>query len=173
MSKSRILIAYATRYGATQEVAGAITDVLRNAGFEVDMLPMGDIVTLESYGAVVLGAAIYNARWHPDAHHFLLRHEETLRQRPAAIFALGPVNTSAGAMRNSRRQLDQELEKVPWLKPVAIEMFVGKYDPTRPGLSFFDRFLPASDHRDWDAIRTWAKILPGRLQDGEEIDVLL
>ena len=64
-------------------------------------------------------------------------------------------------MRRSRRQLDKELAKYPWLKPVALEMFVGKYDPSK--LGFFDRLLPASDHRDWDAIRAWANALPAQL----------
>ena len=74
-----------------------------------------------------------------------------------AIFTLGPLNPSDAAKQRSRRQLDKELAKYPWLKPVAVEIFVGKYDPSK--VSFFERFLPASDHRNWDAIRAWAKAL--------------
>jgi len=83
------------------------------------------------------------------------------------IFALGPVSSSEAAKRNSRRQLDGELAKYPWLKPVAVEIFAGKYDPSKPGLGFFDRFLPARDVRNWDAIRAWANTLPTLLQQGE------
>ena len=105
-------------------------------------------------------------RWHPDAHRFLSQHQATLRQRPVAIFALGPLSNSDTAMRNSRRQLDKELAKYPWLKPVALEMFVGKYDPAK--LGFFERLLStASDRRDWDAIRAWAATLPAQLQHNE------
>src|SRR5512139_793456 len=121
MNTKAILLAYATRYGSTQEVAESITAALRQAGYEVDIQPMQEVKTLENYDVVVLGAAIYNARWHPNAHQFLSQHQEALKQRPVAIFALGPLSTSAAAMQRSRRQLNKELERYPWLKPVAVE----------------------------------------------------
>ena len=121
---------------------------------------------LDNYAAIVLGAAIYSARWHPDAHQFLSQHQEALSQRSVAIFALGPLSTSGAAMRNSRRQLDKELAKHPWLKPAAVEMFIGKIDPSK--LGFFERLVtPASDHRDWEAIRAWANTLPTLLSHNE------
>ena len=166
MNTRSVLLAYATRYGSTQEVAESIAGTLREGGLEVDIRPIREVRTLEPYSAVVLGAAIYNARWHPDAHQFLSQHQEALRQRPVAIFALGPLSTGDAAMRRSRRQLDKELEKYPWLKPVALEMFVGKMDPAK--LGFFEKLLStASDHRDWEAIRAWANALPAQLQHDE------
>ena len=83
------------------------------------------------------------------------------------IFALGPLSASVAAKRNSRRQLDSELAKYSWLKPVSVEIFAGKYDPSKPGLGFFERFLPARDYRNWDAIRAWANALPMQLQHSE------
>ena len=169
MNKKSILLAYASRFGSTQEVAETIAASLRQAGFAVDMQPMADVKTLDAYDAVVLGAAIYNAKWHADAHHFVSQHQEALEQRPVAIFTLGPLSPSEAAMRNSRRQLDKELARYPWLKPVALEVFAGKYDPSKPGLSFFERFIPARDYRNWDAIRVWAKGLPAKLQHSEVV----
>ena len=163
MSTRSVLLAYATRYGSTQEVAEAITAALREAGLQVDIQPMQEVKSLANYDAVVLGAAIYNAKWHPDAHQFLSQHQETLSQRPLAIFALGPLSSSDAARRNSLRQLDRELARHPWLKPLAVEIFAGKYDPSKPGLGFFDRMLPARDLRNWDAIRAWANALPVQL----------
>ena len=166
MNTRKILLAYATRFGSTQEVAETIAATLREAGLEVDTQLMQDVKTLDDYAAVMLGAAIYNARWHPAAHQFLTQHRESLGQCPVAIFALGPLSTSGAAMRRSRGQLDRELEKYPWLKPVAVEMFVGKLDPSK--LGFFERLgTTASDHRDWEAIRAWANALPAQLQRAE------
>ena len=128
---------------------------------------MRDVRTLDNYDAVVLGAAIYNAHWHPEAHDFLSRHQKALNQLPVAIFTLGPLSPSEAAKRNSRRQLDVELAKYPWLKPVVVEIFAGKYDPSKPGLSFFERFIPARDYRNWDAIRAWANELSEQLQHAE------
>ncbi len=169
MNTRSILLAYATRYGSTQEVAETIAAALRQVGFEVDIQPTREVKTLDNYDAIVLGAAIYNAKWHPDAHRFLSQYQETLRQRHVVIFALGPLSNSDTAMRNSRHQLDKELAKYPWLKPVAVEIFAGKYDPSKPGLGFFERLLPASDHRDWEAIRAWANALSAQLQHQETI----
>ena len=169
MNTKSILLAYATRFGSTQDVAETIAASLRQSGFDVDMQPMSDVKTLATYDAVVLGAAIYNARWHADAHHFVSLHQEALEQLPVVIFTLGPLSPSEAAKRNSRRQLDKELAKYPWLKPVAVEIFAGKYDPSKPGLGFFERFLPARDYRNWDAIRAWAYALAARLQQNEMI----
>jgi menaquinone-dependent protoporphyrinogen oxidase len=91
MKTKSVLLAYATRYGSTREVAEAIAAELRKAGLEVDIQPMREVKTLDRYDAVVLGAAIYNTRWHPDAGLFLSQHREALKQRPVAIFALGPA----------------------------------------------------------------------------------
>ena len=169
MNTKSILLAYATRFGSTQEVAEAIAAALRQAGFEVDLQPMCEVQSLDRYDAVVLGAAIYNAHWHADAHQFLAQHQAALSRRPVAVFALGPLSASTGANQRSRRQLDKDLEQHAWLKPVALEMFAGKYDPAKPGLGFFERFVPASDHRDWNAIRAWASALPARLRLAEAV----
>ena len=162
-----ILLAFASRFGSTQEVAETIATTLREAGHEVDLLPMQDVKSLDRYGAVVLGAAIYNAKWNADAHLFVAQHQDVLSQLPVVIFTLGPLSPSDAAKRNSRRQLDSELAKYSWLKPVAVEIFAGKYDPSKPGMGFFDRFVPARDVRNWDAIRAWAKTLPAQLQYAE------
>jgi menaquinone-dependent protoporphyrinogen oxidase len=125
---------------------------------------MAEVRTLANYDAVVTGAAIYNAKWSVVAHQFVSQYQEALIQLPVAIFTLGPLSASEAARRNSRRQLDNELTKYPWLKPVAVEIFAGKYDPSKPGMGFFDRFLPARDIRNWDAIRAWANTLPTLLE---------
>ncbi len=171
MNTKSILVAYATRFGSTQEVAETVAAKLREAGLNVDLQPMREVKTLDNYDAVVLGAAIYNTKWHPDSHQFLSQYQAALSQRPVAIFTLGPLSTSAAAMRNSRRQLDRELAKYPWLKPVALEIFAGKYDPSKPGLSFVQRLLPARDYRDWEAIRAWANALPAQLEHAEMLQL--
>ena len=163
-----ILVAYATRYGSTREVAEAIADTLREGGLAVDIQPTRDVQTLEQYRAVVLGAPIYMFHWHKDARHFLARHREALKQRPAAIFALGPLHATEKDFQEVRGQLDKELEKFPWLTPEAIAIFGGKFDPEK--LTFPHSLLPAlknmpaSDARDWTAIRTWASTLAATFQ---------
>ncbi len=169
----KVLVAYASKYGSTQEVAGAIAATLRESGLVVDLEPMREVKALEEYTAVVLGAPLYMLRWHKDARGFLSRHREALTERPVAIFALGPFHDEEEEWKEAREQLDEELAKFPWLTPIAIEIFGGKFDPAK--LRFPDNLLallpasplrkmPASDVRDWTAIRAWASNLATKLQ---------
>jgi menaquinone-dependent protoporphyrinogen oxidase len=163
-----VLIAYATRYGSTQEVAEAVAATLRERGLEVDIQPMRQVRALDQYRAVVLGAPLYMFHWHKDALHFLARHRQALTQRPVAIFALGPFHADEKEFQEVREQLDKELAQFPWLTPGAIEIFGGKFDPEK--LTFPHNLLPAlkkmpaSDVRDWTAIRAWASALAAQFQ---------
>jgi menaquinone-dependent protoporphyrinogen oxidase len=163
-----ILVAYATRYGSTQEVAEAVAATLRERGLAVDIQPMRNVRTLDQYRAIVLGAPLYLFHWHTDALHFLARHREALMQRPVAIFALGPFHAEEKEFQGAREQLDKELAKFPWLTPQAITIFGGKFDPQK--LTFPYNLLPAlknmpeSSVRDWTAIRTWANELAVEFQ---------
>ncbi len=162
-----ILVAYATKYGSTQEVANAVAMTLRERGQEVDIQPARAVRTLTGNSAVVLGAPLYMFRWHKDALHFLSRHRKALMERPVGIFALGPFHDEEKERREARAQLDKELAKFPWLSPVAVEIFGGKYDPAK--LRFPLNLLPAlkqmaaSDIRDWTAIGRWASDLIAKL----------
>lgn len=168
-----ILVTYASRYGSTKEVAEVVAATLREQGLTVELLPMRQVTALADYAAVVLGAPLYIGSWQKEAQKFLTQHREALTQRPVAIFTLGPTGTDAQEWEGVRGQLAQQMAKVPWLKPIATELFGGKYDPAH--LRFPDSLLtvfpasplhnkPASDVRDWAAIRAWAGSLPALLQ---------
>ena len=55
---SRVLVAYATKHGATAEIAEAIADELRHAGHEADCLGAGEVTGLDSYDAAIIGSAV-------------------------------------------------------------------------------------------------------------------
>ncbi len=166
----RILVAFASTHGSTREVAEDVTATLRGHGLTVDLQQARDVRSLEGYHAVVLGAPLYILHLHKDALRFLSHHQKALAGGPPiAIFAGGPFGSGDGnEWQEVRKQLDQELAKFPWLKPVAVEVIGGKFDPTTlrfpwnlvPAL----RQMPASDRRDWDAIRGWASTLAAQFQ---------
>jgi menaquinone-dependent protoporphyrinogen oxidase len=145
-----------------------VATTLREKGLEVAIQPMRDTLSLEGYHAVVLGAALYMNHWHKDALHFLSRYYEALTERPVAIFALGPIHTDEKEWQGAREQLDKELKKFPWLTPIALEICGGKFDPAKLRFPFnllpALKNMPASDVRDWTAIRAWASDLATKLQ---------
>ena len=98
MSNS-ILIAYATRYGSTQEVAERIAATLREGGLTVDVHPVKQVRTLDGYRAVVVGAPLYMFNWLKEARDFVSRHRAALATRPVAVFALGPTEDKEGLHR--------------------------------------------------------------------------
>jgi len=170
--KTKILMAYASKYGSTQEVAEVIAAILGERGLSVDLQPMRQVRTLAGCSAVVLGAPLYFGLWHKDALNFLSRNEDALRQRPVAIFVLGPNSNDEKEIQGSRAQLDKELAKFPWLAPVVIEVFGGKF-PAKLRLpeSLIASLpasplhgMPASDVRDWTAIRAWVYSMVQKLQ---------
>ncbi len=173
---SQILVVYATKYGSTREVAETIASTLRGASLPVYVQPAREVKSLEGYRAVVIGTALRIGHWYKDTDAFLAQHREALGRLPVAVFALGPTQGSPADddWKACQANFDQELAaKAPWLKPVSSRMFGGKYDPA--ALRGLDKLLtlmpgtplkgmPATDARDFDAIRAWATELAATLQ---------
>ena len=124
-----VLVAYATKYGSTQEVAEAVAAALREHGADVEVRAAGDVSDVDRYSAVVLGGALFYFRWHRDARRFLTHHRAALARLPVAVFALGPLGDSVEEMNEARGQLDRALAKAEWLSPAAIAVFGGRLDP--------------------------------------------
>jgi menaquinone-dependent protoporphyrinogen oxidase len=157
-----VLVAYATKYGATREVADAVAAAFREHGVKADVRPARDVRSLDGYSAVVLGGALYFFRWHSDARRFLARHRKALSKVPAAVFALGPIDDTPDGFADARKHLDGTLTKASWLAPVSVAVFGGRVEPS--ALRFPDnnpafKAMPPSDIRDWTAIRAWADSL--------------
>jgi len=161
-----VLIAYATSYGSTREVAEKVAEILAERGVEASVRSARDVNSLDDYSAVVLGGALYFFRLHKHARRFLSRHRKALMDRPVAVFGMGPFNNTEEEFESARKHLDRSLSKQSWLSPVSVEVFGGRFDPT--GLRFPHKNpamkkIPPADIRDWEAIRTWADSLPQAL----------
>lgn len=155
-----VLVTFASKYGSTQEVAEAVAAALRESGREVAVQPMRRVRSLDGYSVVVMGAPLYMFHWHKDARRFLSRHRKALAERQVAVFALGPTNAGdEKEFQESQGQLDKELAAFPWFSPVTVEIFGGQIDPAKIGglYKMFMRQVPASDLRNWDTIRAWAR----------------
>ena len=88
---AKILVAYASKYGSTKEIAEKIGQVLTDAGFAVDVLPADKVADVAPYQAVVLGSAVYSGNWRKAAANFLKANEKALAGRPLWLFSSGPT----------------------------------------------------------------------------------
>lgn len=156
---NRILITYASRSGSTVGVVDAIAVVLRKRGFLVMVEPIKENPSVKSYQAVIVGSAIRQGAWLPEAVTFLMANQEALRRVRVALFTVHALNR--GDDEQSRRQREAYLDPLRSLVlPVAHVFFPGKIDPAR--LSLFDRLMvkalraPVGDFRDWAKINNWA-----------------
>ena len=94
----KVLVAYASKHGATVEIAKTIADKLRERHLAVDCRPAGSVENLLGYDAVIIGSAVYFNRWRPEAMRFLRRHASQLADLPFWTFSSGPVGTTPASM---------------------------------------------------------------------------
>jgi len=171
----KILVAYASRHGATKGIAERIADTLAETGLEVTLRPVDSAGPVEEFGACVIGSAAYLGGWLAEATTFVRRHREALAGRPVWLFSSGP--TSSATVDAKGRDLlnasePKEFEEFArTIRPRDEQVFFGRYDPdaTPAGLAerAMNRFmrlvpetrqaLPAGDFRDWPAIEAWAQ----------------
>lgn len=163
---SRILVAYASRFGSTAGVAAAVGDGLRDGGATVDVRAVADGADPAEYDAAVIGGPIHYDRWTRDAARFVTAHRDALNRIPVAFFFTCLTLSDGGD--KARRQADgygrAMAERFPGIAPVAVGGFAGAVDfaafpfYARPLVRAMFAYLRVQegDYRDWAAIRDWA-----------------
>ena len=89
----RVLIAYASRHGATQGIAERVAGTLTTAGLDAEIRSLKDAGDLAGYDAFVIGSAVYMFHWLKEMPRFLRRHEKLLSEHPVWLFSSGPLGT--------------------------------------------------------------------------------
>ena len=159
----RVLVAFASKHGATAEIAEAIAAQLRADGHEADAMEAGAVRDLDGVDAVVLGSAVYMKRWQHDARRFLHRHASALATLPFWVFSSGPVGEDSDPAWTEPAKTIEAAEELGARGHV---VFGGKVSETG---GFVERSMARGtpeelrDMRDWDAIRGWASTIAGDL----------
>src|SRR5258706_12536035 len=87
----KVLVAAASRHGATQEIAEAIGRTLNGEGVHAEVAANVDASDPAGYDAVVLGSAVYMGYWLEAATKFVESHGTALSARPTWLFSSGPI----------------------------------------------------------------------------------
>jgi menaquinone-dependent protoporphyrinogen oxidase len=166
----KILIAYATKYGSTAEIAEKIGSVLRQAGLPTDVLPVKDVKDLTPYKTVILGSAVYMGFWRKEAVKFLKAYEQALAERAVWLFSSGPTGEGDPVELLKGRLLPPAQQQIAdRIRTRDIAVFHGNINIKK--LNAFEKWIlngvkaQAGDFRDWNAITAWATSIANALQE--------
>jgi len=156
----RVLVAYASKHGATASMAERIGHTLQKAGLTVNTTSLATKPDPADYDAVIMGSAVYMGQWRSEATHFLADHIMALAERPVWLFSSGPTgNGNAVELLNGWRYPARLGPLVQRIQPQDTAVFSGALTPADLGLR--ERLLtwlvraPAGDFRDWTAVDDW------------------
>jgi menaquinone-dependent protoporphyrinogen oxidase len=169
--EKQVLVAYATKYGATAEIAERIGEVLQQEGLQADVLPADRVIDLPAYQAVVLGSAVYIGRWRKEAARFLKANEQTLAGQSVWLFSSGPTGEGDPVELTQGWRFPRALQPIAdRIQPRDIAVFHGAADVNK--LNFIEKWMlnnvkaPVGDFRDWEAIDAWATAIAAELHEG-------
>ena len=159
-----ILIAYASKYGATREIAERIAQRLQKSGKQAEVKPVGQIADLGKPDCVIVGSALYQGGWLPDATTFVRKNATALSHIPTWLFSVGPLATDVD-------DEEQPIELTEFRDKIGLKhhtVFHGALDHNK--LDRNDRITMKAagaadgDFRDWDAIGAWADQIANSLK---------
>jgi menaquinone-dependent protoporphyrinogen oxidase len=174
----RVLVAYASRHGATQGIAERIAGTLQAAGLEAEAQPVGSVRDPGRYDAYVIGSAAYMFHWLREAASFVRHNRSVLTSRPVWLFTSGPLGTEPVNAQGQDQKVAAMPKELPDLAASVgardVHVFFGAYERDRPPIGLGERFmglmpavrdaLPEGDFRDWPEIEGWARGIAGTLQ---------
>jgi menaquinone-dependent protoporphyrinogen oxidase len=165
----KVLVTYATKHGATAEIAEYVGHVLQEAGLPTVIRPVNMVHDLRSYDAVILGSAVYAGQWRKEAAEFLADHEQWLAERPTWLFSSGPTGEGDPVTLVKGWKFPEAQRPVAdRIRPRDIAVFGGEIDMEK--LNLPEKLIikgvkaPAGDYRDWQTIEAWANAIAAALQ---------
>ena len=116
----KVLIAYGSRYGSTDEIARAMAQILEKEGLEIQLLDLRHTKqkqwpTLTSFDGILVGSGIKMFRWVGDATTFLKKHADELKALKAkglmagVFVSCGSASTPEGHAEAKDRYVDKVL----------------------------------------------------------------
>lgn len=159
MDNQKVLIAYATVSGSTEDIAQEMAKVVRSQGISVDISPASKVGSLETYDTVILGTPIYMGQPRKEIKELVDREAAVLKTKRVHTFAVS--GTIKDGKPETRAMIEGALAPLNEIAgAVSSEVFAGRIRYKSVSLIFrtIAKAMKAEegDWRDWDAIRAWA-----------------
>lgn len=157
---------YGSKRGGTAEIAQWIGDALREQGVAAEVRPAREVRSLDGFGPVIIGGALYSGRWHRDARRCARRLTRQLRERPVWMFGSGPLDDSAdgpdgGANIMGAKAVRKAADRV---NARGTTIFGGRLTPDARGFPASAMAKnKAGDYRKRDRIDGWAKDIAAQI----------
>ncbi len=131
----RVLVVYASKYGATKGIAERVAATLNESGQEAAAVPVKSARDLDGYDAYVIGSAAYMFSWLHEATDFVRHNASMLKTKPVWLFSSGPIGKDR-IDENGRDVLEtSDPKEIAELKqliaPRGHQVFFGAFDHTK------------------------------------------
>ena len=174
-----VLIAYATWSGTTREVAERISNNFQQ-DYHVEIKQVKEVVSIETYDAIVIGTSIHAGLTNNDFRKFLNKFNQLLSAKPLSIFVVcaNMMDDNEHNILETQKWLDKVLNKYPDLSPFSVGLFGGAVLTETPEFKK-SNFLVKKviyamknkmqedfgkyDFRDWDKIDKWSRELKEKI----------
>ncbi len=152
----KVLVAYTTNSGSTEDVVKVISEELGNNGDQVTISRLEEIHSITGFDTVIVGAPMILG-WHRSARKFIKQHQSALSRIPVAYFCTAmsltvpeghsetttPVYLDTSLAKPPKREghlnfkesytlvsnyLKPILASAPEVKPVSVGFFGGRLD---------------------------------------------
>jgi len=168
----KVLVTYASKYGATAEIAQNINHVLVDAGLDSEISAVKNVGDLTPYDAVILGSAVYIGQWRKEAEKFIQANQNKLAGKEVWLFSSGPTGEGDPVELLDGWNLPKGVQEfADRIHPQQIAVFHGDVDQDK--LNRIEKFMvtkvesPTGDYRNWDSITAWANEIAETLKQGE------
>jgi len=175
----RVLIVYASRYGATQGIAERIAAILRQQGLQATVESAQRASDPTDYDAVVIGSAAYYFHWMKKATEYVRQNRAALAERPVWLFSSGPLGTKTVDEQGRdvcTVTVPKEIEEFrETIQPRDHRVFFGALERGKLGLAHRlmlklpvnrnSAIFPLGDFRNWNDIEAWAVKIAHALED--------
>ena len=170
--QNRILVAYASRHGATRGIAERIAASLRRHGIDATTMSVEAIRDADGYDGYVLGSAVYATHWLGPIKAFVHRNRALLRRHPVWLFSSGPLSNAPEELADAVPRDIPDIERD--IEARGHTVFAGAWQGDASPIGFLEKVmhaipaardaLPVADYRDWPAVDTFATNVAGELE---------